>query len=47
MSSTNLASKAVIPADLFAVYRDAIHQSPLHAGPARTDAKPDWRHELT
>lgn len=32
--------EAVIPADLFAAYRDAVHQSPLHAGPARTDAKP-------
>lgn len=32
--------EAVIPADLLAAYRDAVHQSPLRAGPARTDAKP-------
>jgi len=47
MSSTNRASKAVIPADLFAVYRDAIHSRPCMLGLLAPMRCRDWRHELT
>ena len=46
-SFTNRASKAVIPEDLFAVYRDAIHSRHCVPGLLAPMRSRDCRHQLT